>query len=83
MCYDAAQSTFYNQLYNYAAAIVIVVTNMVLTKIILFLSKFERYKSNTHETYTSLSRLTIVLFINTALLSMILNSNINGFIFTS
>lgn len=61
---------------------IIVITNGVLQALMLFLSNFERYKTVTDQTYKSIARLTTVLFINTGVLSLLLNSEIQGFNFS-
>lgn len=68
---------------NTGCSFVIVITNAILQALMIFLSNFERYKTVTDQTYKSIIRLTTVLFINTGVLSMLLNSNISGFNFSA
>ena len=63
-----------------ASGFVIVFVNYLLKTILIFLGKYERYGSITEETFSSLTKIFVAMFINTAIITLVMHANIFGFI---
>ena len=63
-----------------ASGFVIVFVNFLLKVILIKLGRFERYETLTEETFSSLTKIFVSMFINTAIITLIMHADIFGFI---
>ncbi|CAD8057214.1 unnamed protein product [Paramecium sonneborni] len=78
-CYDIIYQYTGIQALQIASAFVILIVNSLLQLLIKSIVKFERYQSLSKKLSGTLTKLFISLFVNTALITLILKANIYGF----
>lgn len=79
MCFSTYLRTIWNYVLNVATAIVIVFVNYFLKLILKALSKFSRYYTVTSEISGTTIKLFFAMFVNTALITLVLHGDIFGF----
>ena len=80
LCYSYMVKASIRYGLSIASGFVIVFVNFLLKTILIFLGKFERYESITEETLSTLTKNFVSMFINTAIITLIMHANIFGFI---
>lgn len=80
LCSDTLKEYFFNIGFSIATAVIISVVNNILQVVIKKLSNFSRYKTVTQETLSSMTKLFVAMFINSALIALLLSANIYAFI---
>jgi hypothetical protein len=63
-----------------ASGFVIIIVNDLLKWVLKILGRYERYQTVTAETKSTVLKIFLALFCNTALITLLLNGNIFGFI---
>lgn len=80
LCYSYMIKAGFRYGLSIASGLVIVFVNFLLKYILIKLGKYERFETITQETFSSLSKIFVAMFINTAIISVIMHANIFGFI---
>lgn len=80
LCYTYMVKASIRYSLSIASGFVIVFVNFLLKVILIKLGKYERYETITKETFSSLAKIFIAMFINTAIISLVMHANIFGFI---
>ena len=80
LCYSYMIKSAVRYALSIASGFVIVFVNYLLKTILIYLGKYERYGSITEETFSSLTKIFVAMFINTAIITLVMHANIFGFI---
>lgn len=80
LCYSYMVKAAVRYSLSIASGFVIVFVNFLLKVILIKLGKFERYETITKETFSSLAKIFVAMFINTAIITVLMHANIFGFI---
>jgi len=79
LCKDYVYSFAMQNAINTLSSFIIVIVNVLLKTLLMYLGKFEKYKTLSEEISKTIMKIFLALFINTSLVILVLNGEIFGF----
>lgn len=80
LCTDTIKEYFFTIGFSIAIAVAISLVNFLLKIVINALSSFSRYRTVTNQTLSSMTKLFVAMFVNSAIISLLLSANIYSFV---